>query len=92
MAGGTKRTTDHEKIRQWAEERDGVPATVKSTGSEADPGVLRFDFPGYSGEDSLQEISWDAFFEAFDENDLALLYEEETGQGETSRFFKFVRR
>jgi hypothetical protein len=92
MSGETKRTTDHETIRQWAEERDGVPATVHDTGSEEEPGVLRFDFPGYSGEDSLEEISWDAFFDKFEEANLAMLYQEEMRSGETSRFFKFVSR
>ena len=28
-------TTDHKKIKQWAEERDGAPATVKDTGKGA---------------------------------------------------------
>jgi hypothetical protein len=92
MAGETKRTTDHETIRRWAEERDGVPATVRDTGDEEEPGVLRFDFPGYSGEESLEEISWDAFFDKFEEANLAMLYQEEMRGGETSRFFKFVSR
>ncbi|MDQ4078377.1 MAG: hypothetical protein M3220_19290 [Chloroflexota bacterium] len=92
MAGESKRTTDHETIKKWVEERGGYPATVKDTGSEEDPGILRIDFPGYSGEDSLERISWDAFFEAFEENNLAFLYQDETREGETSRFFKFVSR
>jgi hypothetical protein len=92
VAGESKRTTDHETIRRWAEERDGVPATVQATGSEEEPGILRFDFPGYSGDETLEQISWDAFFEAFEANELAVLYQEETGEGETSRFFKFVSR
>ncbi len=37
-------------------------------------------------------ISWDEFFEKFDENNLAFLYQEELASGETSRFFKFVKR
>lgn len=92
MAGETKRTTDHDTIRQWVEERDGVPATVADTGDEEDPGVLRIDFPGYSGEDSLEEISWEAFFEKFEEKNLAFLYQDKMRDGETSRFFKFVSR
>lgn len=92
MAGETKRTTDHDTIRQWVEEREGRPATVKATGDEEEPGVLRIDFPGYSGEESLEEISWEAFFEKFEEKELAFLYQEEMRDGEESRFFKFVRR
>lgn len=90
MSGESQRTTDHEKIRRWAEERGGKPATVKRTKDGDEPGVLRIDFEGYSGEESLEEISWDEFFEKFDEKNLEFLYQDETREGETSRFFKFV--
>jgi hypothetical protein len=88
----SKTTTDHEEIRRWAEERDGRPATVKGTesgGEEA--GILRIDFPG-GEEDRLEEISWDEWFEKFDEENLAFLYQEQVKSGEESRFFKLVRR
>lgn len=83
-------TTDHATIREWAEARGGRPATVKSTGSKNEPGVLRFDFG--EPEDSLEEISWDEFFAKFDESELALLYQDKTNDGKTSRFFKLVNR
>jgi hypothetical protein len=54
--------------------------------------MLRIDFPGYSGADSLQEISWDEFFEKFDEQGLALLYQEKTKDGRQSNFNKLVSR
>lgn len=85
-------TTDHEAIRKWAEARGGRPSRVIGTGSEEDPGIVRIDFPGYSGETKLEEISWDEFFEEFEENDLALVYQEETSGGERSNFNKLVRR
>ncbi|APR80476.1 1,4-alpha-glucan branching enzyme [Minicystis rosea] len=88
----TKWTTDHETIRQWAEERGAVPSAVKGTGSGDDPGIIRLDFPGYSGEGSLEPIEWDEWFEKLDENDLALLYQEETAEGEPSNFNKLVKR
>jgi hypothetical protein len=37
----SKRTTDHSKIRRWAEARDGKPACVRSTGGADDVGLLR---------------------------------------------------
>lgn len=85
----TRATTDHDEIRRWAERRDGRPATVQSTG-DGEAGVLRFKFR--EGRESLEEISWAEFFEKFDEENLALLYQEETAGGEVSRFFKFVTR
>jgi hypothetical protein len=84
--------TDHDEIRQWAEERNARPSCVKETGSGDDTGVLRLDFPGYSGEESLEEISWDEFFDKFDENNLALLVQHKTASGERSNFNKLVSR
>jgi len=88
----SKTTTDHDEIRQWAEERGGKPACVIGTGGGGDTGLLRIDFPGYSGESSLQEISWDEFFEKFDEQGLALLHQDETASGQKSNFNKLVNR
>jgi hypothetical protein len=81
---------DHAAIRKWAEERGGVPTVVKGTehgGRGA--GVLRFEFD--AGEERLQEVDWQTFFETFEEKKLALLAQDEI-DGRTSRFFKFVER
>jgi hypothetical protein len=86
----TNTTTDHETIRRWAEERGGRPATVTSTESGGEPGVLRIDFN--EPDEDLEEISWDEFFQKFDEQGLAFLYQDQTADGQTSRFHKFVRR
>ena len=82
----SKVTTDHEEIRSWVEERGGHPARVKGTN------LLRIDYPGFSGEERLEEIDWDEFARVFDENNLAFLYQEETKKGGESRFSKFVDR
>jgi hypothetical protein len=80
-------TIDHEEIRRWAEKRKGKPARVKSS---RPGGVLRIDFG--KPEVELEEISWDKFFEIFDDNELAFLHQDETSSGGTSRFNKFVKR
>lgn len=85
-----KSTTDHQKIRSWVEERDGKPAAVKGTGSGDEPGILRIDFPGYSGEESLKEITWEQFFDKFEKERLAFLYQEEAESGDVSRFSKLI--
>jgi len=93
MSKSSKVTTDHDAIRRWAEERGGKPAAVKRTHEAGEEtGILRIDFPGYSGRESLEEISWDEFFEKFDDASLALVYEDETSEGEKSNFNKLVRR
>lgn len=85
-------TTDHNVIRNWAEEREGKPAAVKATGNSDDVGLLRIDFPDYGNDGKLQEISWEEFFDKFDEKKLAFLYQEKTKDGKISRFFKLVSR
>lgn len=88
-----KSTTNHKVIRQWAEERDGKPATVADTQRKGeDVGILRIDFPGGAGNPPLSPITWVEFFEKFDEAELAMLYQEEKADGETSTFCKFVHR
>jgi ferritin-like metal-binding protein YciE len=84
--------TDHEQIREWAEERGGKPACVRGTGNKGDIGMLRLDFPGYTGADSLQPISWDDWFEKFDERNLALIVQEKTARGQKSNFNKLIAR
>ena len=83
-----KTTTDHEEIRHWVEERGGWPARVIGTGDDDDAGLLRIDYPGFSGEGKLERISWEEWFEKFDEKDLAFLYQDEGD----SRFSKLVSR
>ena len=85
-------TTDHEEIQRWVEERGGRPARVKGTESKRGAGLLRIDYPGFSGEDTLETITWEEFFTAFEDNNLAFLYQEEKKDGSESRFSKLIDR
>ena len=88
-----KTTTDHAAIRRWVEERGGRPVSVEGTERRGEhAGVLRIDFPGRGAEDGLTELSWEEFFDKFEKERLAFLYQEETKGGSDSRFFKFVQR
>ena len=87
-----KTTIDHATIQKWVEQRGGHPAHVKATGSSSDPGILRIDFPGFSGEGTLEQMGWDQFFDAFDSNELAFIYQDRTRGGKESRFNKLVSR
>ena len=53
-------------------------------------GILRVDFA--ERDEKLEEISWDEFFDTFEDRGLAFLYQEETADGKESRFFRFVNR
>jgi hypothetical protein len=84
-------TTDHDVIQAWAEARGGRPATVSGTeDSGQGGGVLRIEFDASS--DRLDDADWDAFFKVFDDRKLAFVYQEQTSDGETSRFNKLVSR
>ena len=86
-AGRSLVTTDHEVIRQWAQSRKAVPATVPGTEHGDHLGVLRFDFPGYSG-DTLTEVSWEQWLDTFDKRRLNFIYQEELSSGKPSNFFQ----
>lgn len=86
--GQTLVTRSHEVIKQWAEERDAQPATVGGTEHEGRVGVLRFDFPGFD-ERRLEPVSWDQWFETFDERELVMLFQEHLKSGKQSNFFRF---
>jgi hypothetical protein len=83
--------TDPEEIRKWAESRHAQPACVKGTES-GDSCLLRLDFPGYSGENSLQPISWEQWSRVFENRNLALIVEDKMADGKPSNFNKLVSR
>lgn len=86
-------TTDHDDIRKWAKARGGKPTAVKGTSrAKKDVGMIRIDFPGYSGEGKLEPISWDEWFDKFDESNLAMILQDETAKGQKSNFNKLVAR
>jgi hypothetical protein len=79
-------TTHHEVIKEWAEERGGVPATVGGTEHGDHLGVLRFDFGG--DDDNLRHVSWEEWFKTFDERQLNFIYQESRSDGNQSTFFR----
>ncbi len=88
----SKTTTELEVIKKWAEERGGKPSRVKSTADDDGGGVLRIDFPGYSGKDSLEEITWEDWYQTFQDRNLEFLYQDQTAGGKESRFFKLINK
>lgn len=88
----THATTDHDRIRRWAEDHGAAPATVRGTGS-GEPGVLTMDVVGYGAdEEELEHLDWDTWLAKFEESELAFLYQDEKKGGEESTFFKLVDR
>jgi hypothetical protein len=84
MVSATK-ITDHQEIKRWVEAHGGRPARIKRTRGSGY--LLRIHFPDYSAG-PLEEISWEEFFQEFEKNNLAFLYQPEAN----NRFNKFVER
>lgn len=83
-----KVTTDHDEIRHWVEEHDGRPAAIADAKPESTKGAVKIFFPDQHLQDPLEEISWDEFFDHFEEEDLAFMYKDD----EDSRFFRLIER
>lgn len=89
MASQIKRTTNHIRIKEWAKKRNAKPSVIRDEGETT--GLIQFDFPGYAKQ-NLQEISWEQWFDFFEENKLELAYQEHTEEGHRSNFNKLVDR
>ena len=65
---------------------------MEGTERDSEPGILRFEFPKARNRNDakLREIAWDEFFEKFDENNLELLFQEKTADGQVSNFNKLI--
>jgi hypothetical protein len=77
--------TDRDEIQQWAEERGGRPAR-----GGAGLGIIRLDFGGTPA--SEDELSWDEWFDRFDEGNLALVIDDTSTGGGLSNVHKLVSR
>ena len=89
----SNQTTNKEEIKSWASARNGVPAMIKETENQQGEGLLRIHFPQASkNNDEFNEISWDKFFEKFDDDHLAMVYQDKKEDGEQSTFHKFIDR
>lgn len=74
-------TRDPDDIRRWAARHRAEPATGEASASGpattqvTDGGTgLRFNFPGFA---PFRSITWDEWFEHFDQHGLAFVYEED---------------
>jgi hypothetical protein len=80
---------DHDSIRDWAEHHGATPASVRGTGHARDAGIIRLDFKGDSGAESLLPVDWDEWFRTFDDRQLALVVDD---KGTAPDFNKLVAR
>ena len=88
----TRTTTDHDEIREWVEARGAEPGCVTGTGESDGLESLRIDFSEAEDDPDLESISWDAFFEKFEDADFAFRYQDQKHNGEQSYYHRFVHR
>lgn len=80
-------TVENPTIRSWAEKRGGKPAFLNhdNTGRAGD--MLKIIFPGETTENH-DMLTWDQFFNIFEQNNLKLLYIDE----DEKQFYRMVNR
>lgn len=83
MKAPVRVTRDHAEIRQWAEERDGVPSLLE--------GRLQIAFetglePAAIAPPPIDAIGWDEFFRRFEAERLEFHYQDKNIEGGLSHF------
>jgi hypothetical protein len=86
--GATLATRSREVVEDWARRRGGEPAAA-TRGDDGRPRVLRFDFEGGpdKGGRELEHISWDEWWQTFEDRNLVFVYQEKKSDGNDSNFF-----
>lgn len=89
-----KYTTDRKEIREWIEEQGGMPVVLKEVREDDEDGEESSDMLHISfdpNDPNMEEMEWDEFFERFDNDNLALVYDDITPKG-TLPDFELVDR
>lgn len=76
MSQTSKITVDHEIIRSWVQAHGGMPAVARSGFGGGGQGGLEIDFSSHGNPEALEMISWNEFFQRFEKEQLAVLYQE----------------
>ncbi|WP_418275392.1 hypothetical protein ACNHYB_11025 [Isoptericola jiangsuensis] len=82
-------TSDHDKIRTWAESRSGVPALSDADGLDGRP-VPALVFAQGTPSAAAREVSWAEWFAVLDDSNLALRYRDDDGAA--TPFYELLAR
>jgi hypothetical protein len=90
-------TTDHNIIRQWAEKHNGAPQIIDALDALGDTVGIRIDFPGhrdevYSTRTQSTPITWDRFFEIFEDQKLAFVFVDDVEVKDITQAYHFIKR
>lgn len=86
------RTIEHRVVREWAEKRGLVPTTIRGTWGSDLPTPLQLTEPEADADPARIELTWDQFFEIFEDRQLAFTYQDDDVSGVPSQYYKFERR
>jgi hypothetical protein len=89
MAGESK-ATGQGGIKQLVGAGGGCLAVVRNTARGERIGVLPIGSSNYWGEEILEIITWEDFFEQFEDRRLSLFYEIKIREGDEIQFCKLV--
>jgi hypothetical protein len=89
-SGRTETTTDHDAIQEWVEGHGSTAAQVSEPVGD-DPGSLAV-VPTDIDDDSVDLLSWDEFFEIFEDEELAFVYQTDKDDPDEQWFCKFIHR
>jgi hypothetical protein len=84
-------TDDHDEIKNWANSFGGFPVVADGEGETNEITNLKIYFPGelVSG----RQISWEEFFDEFDDANLAFRYDTKSDPRSDKEFsFEFINR
>lgn len=93
-------TTNHDEIRKWVEQFKGTPQFIDDPQVKSDKIGLHFHFLGNVSEALLSDaniknITWESFFEEFENQHLAFLYDENADSQIIQKLdegYHFIRR
>lgn len=93
-----KVTIDRRVIEEWAKKHNGRPEVIEKLEGGVEAAGLRIDFPGKVDDEFLpesdppQNISWDKFFQKFEDQKLAFEYRDEEELSDPSDSYRFIKR
>src|SRR5260221_9491089 len=94
-------TTDHYKIRRWAERYNGKPQIIDDPEVSSDIPGIRIDFPReiddilLPGRKKVRNVSWEEFFREFEDLHLVFLYTDRVDIHNPASIFnayRFIKR
>lgn len=86
-------TTNHSTIKQWAENRGGIPVRIRQDGSTPGLGDIKIYFPDTEEKgENWEELPWNEFLEQFENQKLAMEYKENDANGDVSLYYQMLDR